>query len=149
MAKNHDVPPWARAKLRGNRSTGAFSIEPQREVSLQGDTLMRALIAGLAGSALMLTVSPALAQNSGLVVVDLSNSDVLNNLAQNLKVNVSDIQALNNVSIPIGLAAAVCDVNANVLAKQKKNGTPTCEAQNSTAALQRAVKQKLNSPNTQ
>ena len=103
---------------------------------------MRIMIPALA-AALSLSAVPAIAQNSGLVVVDLGNADVLNNLAQNLKVNVSNISALNNVSIPIGLAAAVCDVNANVLAQQKKTGTPTCEAKNSTAALQKAVQTKL------
>jgi hypothetical protein len=108
---------------------------------------MRIMVPALAAAAISISAVPAIAQNSGLVVVDLSNADVLNNLAQNLKVNVSDISALNNVSIPIGLAAAVCDVNANVLAQQKKTGTPTCEAKNSTAALQKAVQTKLGTVN--
>ena len=108
---------------------------------------MRIMITALAAAAIGVAAVPAVAQNSGLVVVDLTNADVLNNLAQNLKVNVSDISALNNVSIPIGLAAAVCDVNANVLAQQKKTGTPTCEAKNSTAALQKAVQTKLGTVN--
>ena len=108
---------------------------------------MRKLMMVAAAAALSISATPALAQNSGLVVVDLTNADVLNNLAQNLKVNVSDISALNNVSIPIGLAAAVCDVNANVLAAQKKTGTPTCEAKNSTSALQKAVQTKLGTVN--
>ena len=108
---------------------------------------MRKLMTVAAAAALSISATPALAQNSGLVVVDLTNADVLNNLAQNLKVNVSDISALNNVSIPIGLAAAVCDVNANVLAAQKKTGTPTCEAKNSTSALQKAVQTKLGTVN--
>jgi hypothetical protein len=108
---------------------------------------MRSVIMIAASAALALSATPALAQNSGLVVVDLTNADVLNNLAQNLKVNVSDISALNNVSVPIGLAAAICDVNANVLAGQKKTGSPTCTAKNSTSALQTAVQKKLNSGN--
>lgn len=108
---------------------------------------MRTTLALLASGALALTAMPAMAQNQGLVVVDLSNADVLNDLAKNLKVNVSDISALNNVSIPIGLAAAVCDVNANVLAGQKKAGGSTCTAKNNTAALQRAVQTKLNNAN--
>jgi len=108
---------------------------------------MRKLMTVAAAAALSLSATPVLAQNSGLVVVDLTNADVLNNLAQNLKVNVSDISALNNVSIPIGLAAAVCDVNANVLAAQKKTGTPTCTAKNSTSALQKAVQTKLGTVN--
>lgn len=108
---------------------------------------MRNLMTAAAAAALALSGAPAIAQNSGLVVVDLSNADVLNNLAQNLKVNVSDISALNNVSIPIGLAAAVCDVNANVLAQQKKTGSPTCTAKNNTSALQTAVQKKLGTVN--
>ncbi len=104
---------------------------------------MRFTLAIVASAALALSATPALAQNSGLVVVDLTNADVLNNLAQNLKVNVSDISALNNVSVPIGLAAAICDVNANVLAGQKKTGGSTCTAKNSTSALQKAVQTKL------
>ena len=108
---------------------------------------MRTTLAILASAALTLSAAPAMAQNSGLVVVDLSNADVLNNLAQNLKVNVSDISALNNVSVPIGLAAAICDVNANVLAQQKKTGTPTCAAKNNTSALQSAVQKKLGTVN--
>ncbi len=104
---------------------------------------MRMVLSLAAAAVITLSAAPALAQNSGLVVVDLSNASVLNNLAQNLKVNVSDISALNNVSIPIGLAAAVCDVNANVLAAQKKTGAPTCTAKNSTSELQSAVQKKL------
>ncbi|QNN64259.1 hypothetical protein H9L12_07780 [Sphingomonas rhizophila] len=100
-------------------------------------SLMLAAAAGLSA------IPAAAADNNGLVVIDLTNADVLNNLAQNLKVNVSDISALNNVSVPIGLAAAICDVNANVLAAQKKTGTPTCTAKNSTSALQSAVQKKL------
>lgn len=106
---------------------------------------MRKPLAILASAALSLTAAPALAQNSGLVVVDLSNADVLKNLAQNLKVSVNNISVLKTVSIPIGLAAAVCDVNANVLAAQKKTGGSTCTAKNSTSALQSAVQEKLGS----
>lgn len=108
---------------------------------------MRTTLAIVASAALAISATPALAQNSGLVVVDLTNAEVLNNLAQNLKVNVSDISALNNVSVPIGLAAAICDVNANVLAQQKKTGGSNCTAKNSTSALQKAVQKKMNANN--
>ncbi len=104
---------------------------------------MRTTLAIVASATLALSATPALAQNNGLVVVDLSNAKVLNNLAQNLNVNVSDISALNNVAVPIGLAAAICDVNANVLAQQKKTGGSKCTATNSTAALQKAVQEKM------
>ena len=108
---------------------------------------MRTFTALAAASALAISATAAVAQNSGLVVVDLANADVnlLNNIANDLHVNVSDIQALNNVSIPVGLAAAVCGVNANVLAHQKSDASYSCPAKNSTAALQKAVQQKLHS----
>ena len=105
---------------------------------------MRTILTILSSASLALSAAPAFAgNNNGLVVVDLTNADVLNNLAQNLKVNVSDISALNNVSVPIGLAAVICGVNANVLAAQKKTGGPNCTATNNTTALQSAVQKKL------
>lgn len=84
----------------------------------------------------------ATAQQSGLVNVSLSNVDVLNNLARDLKVNVSQIPV--NVQVPVGIAAAVCEVNANVLAQQKKApGGSTCAAKNNSDALNRIVQRQL------
>lgn len=102
---------------------------------------MRKLMAIAATAALSLTAAPTLAQNSGLVVVDLSNADVLNNLARDLDVNVSNIPV--NVQVPVGVAAAVCDVNANVLAQQRKTGTSTCKAKNTSTALNQAVQRQI------
>ena len=88
--------------------------------------------------------APATAQQSGLVNVDVSN--VLNNL---------DIDLLNNslnkntVQVPIGVAANVCGVTANVLAAQRKSGDPvTCTATNTSTALKRAAKAQA-TPKTQ
>lgn len=71
---------------------------------------MRRVIAVLFVTALMvvLTVAPALAQDQrGLV-----------------NVNVED----NVVQLPVGIAANVCDVNANVLAVQLREGGAECDA---------------------
>ena len=92
-------------------------------------------------AALALTAAPALAQNSGLVVVDLTNADVANNIARDLDINVSQVPV--NVQLPIGIAAAVCDVNASVLAQQKKTGSPTCQAATTNTNLNRAVQKQL------
>lgn len=80
--------------------------------------------------------APAAAQQNGLVNVDVSN--VLNNL---------DIDLLNNslnnntVQVPIGVAANVCGITANVLAAQRKAGdTMTCTATTTSTALKRAAK---------
>ena len=93
----------------------------------------------IAAAAVAAVATPALAQVSnqgGLVNVDVSN--VLNNLDLDLLNN-----SLNNntVQVPIGVAANVCGVNANVLAHQRKAGDPvTCTAKNTSTALKQAAK---------
>lgn len=112
---------------------------------------MRKPIVALIASSMALAATPAIAQqNNGLVVVDLSGAtvDVLNNLARDLNLEITNvnIEALKNidVQVPIGLAAAICDVNANVLAKQRKTEGYTCTAKNNTAALTKAVAAQRN-----
>jgi len=86
-------------------------------------------------------VGPAFAQataQGGLVNVNVSN--VLNDLELDLLNN-----SLNNntVQVPIGVAANVCGVDANVLAKQRKAGSPVnCTAQNTSQALKQAAKKQ-------
>jgi hypothetical protein len=83
------------------------------------------------------SAAPAVAQQNGLVNVDVSN--VLNNLDLDLLNN-----SLNNntVQVPIGVAATVCDVNANVIAKQRKAGDYTCTAKTTSQALKTAAKKQ-------
>ena len=102
-------------------------------------------------AAVALAATPALAQvntgsGNGLVAVNVQNVDILKNFLNN-----DQISALNNLSVPvtvqvpIGVAANVCGVNANVLAAQKKTGTPTCDAKSGSKALaQNVIIQKLN-----
>jgi hypothetical protein len=99
-------------------------------------------------AALMTATAPAFAQvnlSQGLVDVTIQDVSILNNFLNN-----DQIAALNNLSVPItvqvpvGVAATVCDVSANVLASQKKNGTTTCAAKSGSKALAQSVaKQKL------
>ena len=112
---------------------------------------MRKPIIALLASSLAFAAAPAIAQtNSGLVVVDLSESNisVLNNLARDLNLEITDnnIEILKNidVQVPIGIAAAICDVNANILAAQRKTEGYTCTAKNNTAALTKAVAAQRN-----
>jgi hypothetical protein len=102
------------------------------------------LIAAAAALTLSATALPALAQNnSGLVVVDLSGANIANNIARDLDVNVSQIPV--NVQVPIGVAATICGVNANVLASQRKAGDPvTCTATSTSQALNQVVQRQLN-----
>lgn len=78
-------------------------------------------------------------QQDGLVNVGLS--DVLNDLAIALDVNVGNIPV--TVQAPIGVAANVCDVNANVLAEQERNGGAECAAETTSQALNQIVQGQL------
>jgi 3-dehydroquinate synthase class II len=97
---------------------------------------MRKLIIAAAAVA---AATPALAQvntGSGLVAVNIQNVDILKNF-----LNDTQVSALNNVTVPvtvnvpIGVAANVCGVNANVLASQKGDTLPTCDAKSGSKAL--------------
>lgn len=91
-------------------------------------------------AALAAIAAPVAAQQSGLVNVDVSN--VLNNLDLDLANNsLND----NTVQVPIGVAANVCgtEVNANILAKQRREGgTAQCTAQTVSRALKQAARRQ-------
>ena len=79
------------------------------------------------------------AQQEGLVNVDLSNLRA--DIAKDINVDVSQIPV--NVQIPVGVAANVCGVDANVLARQDKGSTPSCQAKNKSQALNQQVQRQL------
>ena len=98
-------------------------------------------------AALAVGATPALAQvdvSQGLVDVTIQEVSVLNDF-----LNDAQIAALNNVGpitvqVPVGIAAAVCGIDANVIAKQKKSGDYSCPATTANKALaQHVVKQKI------
>jgi hypothetical protein len=94
----------------------------------------------VAGSLAMGAASfAAAAQQSGLVNVHIQ--DVAQDIANNLKVNISDIPV--TVQAPIGVAANVCGVNANVLAQQKPGGTAECKATSTNTALNQIVQKQI------
>ena len=78
-------------------------------------------------------------QQNGLVNVDISN--VANNIAQNLKINVSQVPV--TVQVPVGVAANVCGVAANVLASQAQQGTASCKAKTTNEALNQVVQRQI------
>ena len=101
----------------------------------------RTLIAAAAAS--IAVAGPAGAQVAGgLVTVQVANVDILRNSLNNNDVDVlnnllnnNQVSVPLNLQVPIGIAATVCDVNANVLAQQLKGGGATCTAKNSSEAL--------------
>src|SRR5687767_4878880 len=71
-------------------------------------------------------------QQEGLVNVQLGDV-VLQQIAQDINVDVSQIPV--EVQVPVGVAANICGVDANVLAEQKKDGEVSCDATSSSQAL--------------
>ena len=104
--------------------------------------MRKILPAALAACAFVAT--PASAQQAGLVNVEIDDVTILENF-----LNDTQIAALNNlnvpitVQVPIGIAANVCDVNANVLAQQMKDGGAKCDAESGSRALAQAVNRQL------
>ena len=103
----------------------------------------------IAAAALALGSTPALAQvdlSQGLVDVTIQDVSILNNFLNNDQIAaLNDLGVPVTVQVPVGVAATVCDVSANVLASQKKNGTTTCDAKSGSKALaQNVITQKLN-----
>lgn len=92
---------------------------------------------------------PAFAQTNdqgGLVTVNIQDVTILQDF-----LNDSQVAALNDVAVPVsvqvpvGVAANVCGVDANVIAQQKKGDSAyTCDATSGSQALaQNVIKQKL------
>lgn len=107
---------------------------------------MRKLIIAAALLPIAGTAFAQLNTGAGLVNVQVGNVSLLNNF-----LNKTQLAALNNVGVPVtvqvpvGVAANVCGVDANVLAKQKKGGLASCTAKSGSKALaQSIISQKLN-----
>jgi len=100
----------------------------------------RRCIAIAALSAIFLS-GGALAQpkQEGPVNVDLSNLRA--DIAKHINVDAGQIPA--NVKLPIGVAARVCGVDANVLGLLDKGSTPTCQAKNKSQALNEQLQRQL------
>jgi spermidine/putrescine-binding protein len=102
----------------------------------------------IAAAATLFVAAPATAQlnaQGGLVNVTIQDVSILNNFLNGAQVAaLNDLAVPVTVQVPIGVAAAVCDVNANILAAQKKTGAPACDAKSGSKALaQNVIKQKL------
>jgi hypothetical protein len=75
----------------------------------------------------------ALAQPKQEAPVDVDLSNLRADIAKHINVDASQIPA--NVKLPVGVAARVCGVDANVLGLLDKGSTPTCQAKNKSQAL--------------
>jgi hypothetical protein len=103
---------------------------------------LKTVLAGAAAAAFFVT--PAVAQQQeGLITVNISN--VANDIARNLSVEVSQIPV--TVQAPIDVAANVCGVGANVLGSQRDSGQGSCTAQSASAALNEIVQREVGDKN--
>jgi len=80
-------------------------------------------------------------QQRGMISVDLSS--VRNDLAKNLNVKAEQIPEM--VQAPVGVAAQVCDKDANDLAQQMQSGQATCKAKTTSQALNQIVLRQMGS----
>jgi hypothetical protein len=79
-------------------------------------------------------------QQEGLVNVQLGDV-VISQIAQDINVDVSQIPV--TVQVPVGVAANICGVDANILAQQKKDGDVSCEAESTSQALTQIVQREI------
>ena len=105
---------------------------------------MRTIIIAAAIGAAAAPAAAQLNTSQGLVTVNVQDVSVLNDF-----LNDDQIAALNelnvpiSVQVPVGVAANVCDVDANVLASQKKDGPATCDAKSGSKALAQSISKQL------
>lgn len=83
----------------------------------------------------------AVAQVNANNLINVNVSNVANDIAKNLSIDVSDIPV--TVQVPIGVAATVCGVQANVLASDNKGGEAACDATSTSQALNQVVKKQI------
>ena len=77
-----------------------------------------------------------------LVNVTISDS-LLENILNDLNIEVEDSVDEITVQAPIGVAATVCNVAANVLASDNKADGAACDAETSSQALNQIVKRQI------
>lgn len=79
---------------------------------------------------------------NNLVSVNISN--VAQNIANDLDVDVQDVIDIGSVQVPVGIAAAVCNVQANVLAGDNKADGAECNAESTSQGLTQIVQRSIN-----
>ena len=90
-----------------------------------------------------LFAAPTLAQQSGGGLITVNISNVANDIARDLDVNVSNIPV--TVQVPVSVAANVCNVSIDVLSGPGiGNVNPSCDATSTNAALNSIVQGLLN-----
>jgi hypothetical protein len=112
-------------------------------MNLVKPTVVAALASVLfAGASFAQTNANPSVNANNLVSVNISN--VAQNIANDLDVDVQDVINIGSVEVPIGVAATVCNVQANVLSADNKADGAECEAQSTSQALTQIVQRSIN-----
>ena len=92
-------------------------------------------------SAVALCYAPiASAQQSNMISVDISG--VATTVAKNINADATKLPT--TIQAPVGVAAAVCGVDASTLAQQGGTGTPgSCQAKNTSTALDQLIQKEV------
>ena len=108
--------------------------------------MFKHVLAATAAMSMAAVAVPAGAQTQGgLVNVNLGDIS-LENIANDLNVEVSQIPV--NVQVPIAVAANICGVAVNVLAVQRRDGPVNCDAvAGSEAAVTQVLQKRMSQRN--
>lgn len=93
----------------------------------------------LLAAAFFAAASAQAEQGGAMVNVDLGT--VANTIAKNINVEVEKIPA--SLQVPVGVAAAACGVPASKLAPAPGSDKSSCQATNTTSALDQVVQKQL------
>jgi hypothetical protein len=100
----------------------------------------RRCIAIAALSAICLSAG-ALAQPKQEAPVNVDLSNLRADIAKHI--NVDESQIPEKLKLPVGVAARVCGVDANVLGLVDKDSTASCQAKNKSQALNEQLQRQL------
>ncbi len=110
-----------------------------------------AIVTALAAASLTIPAAaqvsaPQINAPSGLIPVTVGNV-ILKDILTGVEINaLNDLDLLNDnqivVQVPVSVAANVCDVAVNVLAKNKSGGEG-CTAKSGSDALARVIRQRI------
>lgn len=103
---------------------------------------MRIIYPALAACALIATPVSAQLVGGGLVVVNITDNTILQDIANDLSVDISQVPV--TVQVPVSVAAAVCDaLDVNALAKQRQDGPRSCTATSNSEALTKFAQKQM------
>jgi len=107
---------------------------------------MRTIIiaAAIGAAAAAAPASAQLNTSQGLVTVNVQDVSILNDFLNHDQIAALDgLNVPVSVQVPVGIAANVCGVDANVLSSQKRDGPVSCDAKSGSKALAQSISKQM------